>query len=175
LSREEVEQYVKSDRFIQLDGSHVTTDQAKLEEEQLLDLVRDGWDTCEPIGRAFALDPRELTGEQCKALEHILALRDLVIDVSGIAGAGKSHLLKQVERAAVSGTKNVAILSPTDASVKDLRKAGFQARTLQGFQLRPERADLLVIDEASMLSVPQMLWLVKHSRENGCRLLLGRR
>jgi ABC-type sugar transport system ATPase subunit len=26
---------------------------------------------------------------------------------------------------------------PTDASVKDLRKAGFQARTFQGFQLSP--------------------------------------
>ena len=68
--------------------------------------------------------------------------------------------------------KSVAILSPTDASVKDLRKAGFQARTFQGFQLRPERADLLVIDEASMLSVPQMLWLVKHARENDSRVLL---
>jgi conjugative relaxase-like TrwC/TraI family protein len=40
LSPEKVEQYVKSDRFVQLDGSHVTTEQAKLEEEQLLDLVR---------------------------------------------------------------------------------------------------------------------------------------
>ena len=172
LSREEVEQYVKSDRFIQLDGSHVTTDQAKLEEEQLLDLVRGGWDTCEPIGRDFAFDLGELTDEQRKALEHILASRDLVMDVSGIAGAGKSHLLKQVEGAAVSMGKSVAILSPTDASVKDLRKAGFQARTFQGFQLRPERADLLVIDEASMLSVPQMLWLVKHARENDSRVLL---
>ena len=37
LSLEEVEQYVKGHRFIQLDGSHITTDQAKLEEEQLLD------------------------------------------------------------------------------------------------------------------------------------------
>jgi conjugative relaxase-like TrwC/TraI family protein len=46
LSREEVELYVKSDRFTQLDGSHVTTAQAKLEEEQLLDFVRGGWDTC---------------------------------------------------------------------------------------------------------------------------------
>jgi hypothetical protein len=61
LSREEVEQYVKSDRFVQIDGSHVTTDQAKLEEEQLLDLVRGGRDTCEPIGRDFAFDPGELT------------------------------------------------------------------------------------------------------------------
>jgi hypothetical protein len=62
LSREEVEQYVKSDRFIQLDGSHVTTAQAKLEEEELLDLVRGGWDTCEPIGRDFAFDP--MAGER---------------------------------------------------------------------------------------------------------------
>jgi conjugative relaxase-like TrwC/TraI family protein len=39
LSPGEVEQYVKGDRFIQLSGSHVTTEQAKLEEEQLLDAV----------------------------------------------------------------------------------------------------------------------------------------
>jgi ATP-dependent exoDNAse (exonuclease V) alpha subunit len=29
-----------------------------------------------------------------------------------------------------------------------------------------------VIDEASMLSVPQMLWLVKYAREKGSRVLL---
>jgi hypothetical protein len=33
LSPGEVEQYVKGDRFIQLGGSHVTTEQAKFEEE----------------------------------------------------------------------------------------------------------------------------------------------
>ncbi|MBV8969722.1 MAG: relaxase domain-containing protein [Verrucomicrobia bacterium] len=173
LSVEEVEQYVKSDRFVQLDGSHVTTDQAKREEGQLLDLVRVGWDTCKPIGRAFELDLAKLTDKQRMALEHVLVSRDLVMDVSGIAGAGKSHLLKQVERGAFSMGKTVAILSPTDASVKDLRKAGFQARTFQGFQRRPERADLLVIDEASMLSVPQMLWLVKHACESNSRVLLA--
>jgi ATP-dependent exoDNAse (exonuclease V) alpha subunit len=172
LSLEEVEQYVKSDRFIQLDASHVTTDQAKLEEEQLLNLVRDGWDTCKPIGRPFELDLANLTDEQRTALEHVLESRDLMMDVSGIAGAGKSHLLKQVAEAASSTGKSVAILSPTDASVKDLRKTGFQARTFQGFQGRPEPVDVLVIDEASMLSVPQMLWLVKHARENNSRVLL---
>jgi hypothetical protein len=35
LSPGEVEQYVKGDRFIQLDGSHLTTEQAKFEEEQI--------------------------------------------------------------------------------------------------------------------------------------------
>jgi AAA domain len=68
--------------------------------------------------------------------------------------------------------KSITILSPTDASVKDLRKANFEARTFQGFQLRPERADLLVIDEASMLSIPQMLWLVKHAQKSASRVLL---
>jgi hypothetical protein len=149
LSCEEVEHYVKSDRFIQLDGSHVTTDQAKVEEEQLLDLVRGCWDTCEPIGQDFALDLGELTDEQREALEHIVASKDLVMDVSGIAGSGKSYLLKQVEKATIAVCKTIAILSPSDASVKDLRKVGFQARTFQGFQLTPARADLLVVDEAS--------------------------
>jgi conjugative relaxase-like TrwC/TraI family protein len=172
LCCEEVEQYVKSDRFIQLDGRHVTTNQAKLEEEQLLDLVRGGWDTREPIGRPFAFDPAQLTAEQRAALEHTLASKDLVMDVSGIAGAGKSHLLKQVEKATIGVGKTIAILSPTDASVKDLRKVGFQARTFQGFQRRPERAEMLVVDEASMLSIPQMLWLVKHARESDSRILL---
>jgi AAA domain len=170
LSCEEVEQYVKGDRFVQLDGSHVTTVQAKLEEEQLLDLVRSGWGTCKPIGRAFA--PKELTAEQRAAFEHTLASRDLVMDVSGIAGAGESRLLTQVKKATIAVGKTIAILSPTDASVKDLRKAGLQARTFQGFQLRPEHADLLVIDEASMLSIPQMLWLVKHAEEKDSRVLL---
>jgi conjugative relaxase-like TrwC/TraI family protein len=68
LSREEVEQYVKSDRFVQLDRGHITTDQAKLEEEQLLDLVRSGWNTCKPIGRALEFDLEELTDEQRAAL-----------------------------------------------------------------------------------------------------------
>ncbi|MBV8454248.1 MAG: relaxase domain-containing protein [Deltaproteobacteria bacterium] len=172
LSLEEVEQYVKGDRFIRLDDSHVTTEQAKLEEEELLNLVRDGWEICEPIGRDRELDLRKLTEEQRKVLQHILSSRDLVMDVSGIAGSGKSHLLKQVAGAAFSRGKSVAVLSPTDASVKDLRKTGFQARTFQGFQARPECADVLVVDEASMLSLPQMLWLVKHAREYDARILL---
>jgi hypothetical protein len=78
----------------------------------------------------FRIDPGELTDEQRKALEHILASRDVVMDVSGIAGAGKSRLLKGVEVAAISVRKSIAILSPTHASVKDLRNAGFQVQRL---------------------------------------------
>jgi hypothetical protein len=148
LPLDELERYVKSDRFIQLDGSHITTAQAKFEEEQLLELVRSGWHTCKGIGRAFAFDLNELTDEQRAALEHTLTSRDLVMDISGIAGAGKSHLLRQVEKATIALGNSITILSPTDASVKDLRKVGFKAQAFQGFQLRPDRADLLVIDEA---------------------------
>jgi hypothetical protein len=98
LIPEEVEHYIKSDRFIQLGGSHVTTEQEKFEEEQLLDLVRGGCDTCEPIGRDFEMDVASLTEEQRKALEHILASRDLMMDVSGIAGAGILFKVTLLER-----------------------------------------------------------------------------
>ena len=77
LSLEEVEQYVKGDRFIQLDDSHVTTEQAKFEEEQLLDLVRGGWDTCEADrARVRDLIQRNSLTSSAKAFEHILASTD---------------------------------------------------------------------------------------------------
>src|SRR5260370_37751805 len=66
----------------------------------------------------------------------------------------------------LSGAKASLSFLPRTPSVKDLRKTGFQARTFQGFQKRPERAQVLVIDEASMLSVPQMLWLGGNPWEN---------
>ena len=102
LSREEVEQHVKSNRFIQLGSSHITSNQAKFEEESLLDLVRSGWDTCKPIGRALPIDPEALTDEQRKALEHTLASRDL---------AGASSRLAKVETDP-EGPKKCAIIGP---------------------------------------------------------------
>jgi hypothetical protein len=61
-------QYVKGDRFVQPDGSDVTSVEAKVEEEQLLDLVRSGWETCKPIERAFA--PKELTNDWYPSLSR---------------------------------------------------------------------------------------------------------
>jgi conjugative relaxase-like TrwC/TraI family protein len=139
LSREEVERYVKSDRFIQLDGSHVTTAQAKLEEEQLLDLVRGGWDTCEPIGRDFAFDLGKLSDEQRKALEHVLASRDLVMDVSGIAGAGKSHLLISLRKSKrLSRRPNCTLVLNTDLSQSSVSRNAFAA----GFTMKCGYPDL---------------------------------
>ena len=45
-----------------------------------------------------ALDSKGLMDEQCAAFEHTLTSRDLVMDISGTAGAGKTHLLKQVSK-----------------------------------------------------------------------------
>ena len=101
-------------------------------------------------------------------IPSIIKYASLQVDLSSLPLC--CHLW--LEKATIAVGRTIAILSPTDASVKDLCKGGFQARTFQGFQLRPEPAELLVIDEASMLSIPQMLWLVKHARENDSRVLL---
>jgi putative protein kinase ArgK-like GTPase of G3E family len=61
------------------------------------------------------------------ALEHIMASKDLVMDVSGIAGAGKSHLLKQVEKATIAVGKTIAILSPSAARQAEIvREIGME-------------------------------------------------
>jgi hypothetical protein len=52
------------------------------------------------------------------------------MDVSGIAGAGKSHLLKQAEGAVVSVGKSIAILSPT-AGAGEVWVPALAAATIQ--------------------------------------------
>jgi hypothetical protein len=54
------------------------------------------------------------------------------MDVSEIAGAGKSHLLKQVEKATIAVGKTVTILSPTDASAVERSGSSNHLPTVSG-------------------------------------------
>jgi hypothetical protein len=78
LPLEEAEHYVKSDRFIQLDASHVTTEQTKLEEEELLDLkagrLQAGWEKLERHGVIKEVTDSEALRERAVA-QHLKALR----------------------------------------------------------------------------------------------------
>jgi AAA domain len=119
------------------------------------------------------------SGEQRKAVHHVLGSRDFVISFKGPAGAGKTALMSEAVKAieSLSG-KRVMVLAPSSPSVEVLRAHGFaQADTLQQFQLNRDlqqaaRGQVLWVDEAGSLSVRQMLELQEFAVEYGCRLIV---
>ena len=135
---------MKSDRFVQLDASPVTTEQAKLEEEDLLNLVRGGWDTCEPIGRDSAFDAGKLTEEQRKALragKTSLMISPRHEKARKVASVVRERL--KTEGAIGLENYTVSVLRRMDLgpdSCRDLlhyvpgRVVGFHTRTAGGFR-----------------------------------------
>lgn len=173
--------FARSGAFVRLDGAgNLTTPFIRQEERRMRRITRLGWDRHE----ALAADPkREIQDplvaaapDQQSAVCYLWQSRDLVMDVSGIAGAGKTTLLKEAVPA-IREKRQVILLAPTSSSVLKLRKAFSGADTLQNFQLRTDLQDaaagaVIVLDEASLVSVPQMAGLVAYVEKNGCRLIL---
>ena len=70
------------------------------------------------------------------------------------------------------------LLAPTAGAVEVLREEGFEtADTVQRFLVdcslqKRTRGQVLIVDEAGLLSVPQMLALVEVGQRQGCRIIL---
>src|SRR6267378_206772 len=182
MTFDEALKFAKGVAFIHLDKEgHLTTEEVKREEALMLKTVRTGWDS----ESAMVADPNYpivdpkiiLAADQLKATRFVWNSRDLVTDVSGIAGAGKTTLLKEVVAGLRENSMLVILLAPTSASEKNLHKDFRDAITLQKFEkdLELQHAlspgSVLILDEVSMVSVPQMCRLVALVKEKRCRLV----
>jgi conjugative relaxase-like TrwC/TraI family protein len=182
MTFDEAFEFAKGPAFIHLDAAgNVTTEAVKREEERMLQTARDGQDACEPMipdPNYPVVNPQIiLARDQLNATRFIFNSRDLVTDVSGIAGAGKTTLLKEVVADLRENGRSVILLAPTSASEKNLHKDFLEALTLQKFEADPELqrelkpGTAIILDEVSMVSVPQMCRLVALVKEKGCRLV----
>jgi conjugative relaxase-like TrwC/TraI family protein len=182
MSFDEALDFAKGPSFIHLDNrGHVTTQAVRLEERRMLEHARASWGTRQPLIK----DPKRVikdervgaSRDQKAAVRFIWDSRDGIMDVSGIAGAGKSSLLREAVPAIREEGHQVILLAPTSASEKNLKDDFPEAKTLQKFltdlEIMPGIADDLVIflDESSMVSVPQMARLVELVHSHGCRLV----
>jgi ATP-dependent exoDNAse (exonuclease V) alpha subunit len=110
-------------------------------------------------------------------VKFVLQSRDQVMDVSGIAGAGKTTMLKEVVPAIRKAGHNVILLAPTSASELNLQKDFPDSITLQKFQsdfgLQRELSarDVIILDEVSMVSIPQLARLAALIKEKKARLV----
>lgn len=122
------------------------------------------------------LEDAGLTPAQERALVMLGMSNDRVTGLHGVAGAGKSMLMRVLSEAAGAGREFIA-LAPTSSAAANLGEgAGISSRTVasllaSGGHDITER-HVLLVDEAGQLGNRQARRLLEISRETGARLIL---
>jgi conjugative relaxase-like TrwC/TraI family protein len=117
-----------------------------------------------------------LSQSQQAAVDQILASRDQVTAMEGVAGSGKTTSLAVVREAAEREGYKVEGFAPTSRAAQKLGEAGIESSTLQRHLARnDEQHDgqkrLYVLDESSLASTKQMNEFL-HRLKDGDRVLL---
>lgn len=150
-------------------------------ESRLIEVARSSRGQCRPLG-----DPRRPCSRQWfndgqkSAVAHVLASRDRVMLIRGVAGTGKTTLEQEIgEAIAETGRPVVALAQSVKASREVLRnEAGFaHADTVARFLKDPEmqqgaRNGVILIDEASLLGTRDMNGVFTLVEELNARLIL---
>ncbi|WP_411847769.1 AAA family ATPase [Roseibacillus persicicus] len=122
----------------------------------------------------------ELDSDQCSAIELLLNSTGRVVVLEGKAGTGKTTLLTAATQKIRKTGQEVFVFAPTSqASHGVLKGEGFEnAETIQRFLVderlqETTRHGVLWIDEAGLLSVPEMGKLFKIAEKQGARVILS--
>ena len=123
-------------------------------------------------------DHPRLSESQRRAIEQILASRDQVTALEGVAGAGKTTSLTAIREAAERERYKVEGFAPTSRAAQKLSEAGIEASTLQRHLTRTEEPHdgqkrLYVLDESSLASTKQMNEFLRRLKQNDRVLLVG--
>jgi conjugative relaxase-like TrwC/TraI family protein len=188
LNVNEVKRQLLRDEFIQKESNGrvwFTTKQILAEEKQLIDFVGHGQGKCPPLNaEPYQIQNPQLrtpeAKEQRNAVFHILRSPDRVIAVRGGAGTGKTTMLKEAVAGIESAGHKVFAFAPSaEASRGVLRSEGFENATtvaalLHSRKMQDEiRNGVLLIDEAGLLSAPQLKQVAQLAQEKNCRVILS--
>jgi hypothetical protein len=106
-----------------------------------------------------------LNPAQQRVIEEVLTSHDRIHGLQGLAGSGKTATLETIREGAERNGYAVEGFAPTSRAAGQLRDAGIQADTLQGFLARggvdrsagdPNARHLYILDESSLASTRQM-------------------
>lgn len=183
--------------IVRLDERRYTTPQMQRIEEVILDRVREGQDTerrlLTPQEAQEALEAHEkrqrvtrpgyeLSDDQRRAAEHILTSEDRYIGIQGGAGTGKTTMLEAVREQAEREGYEVKGYAPTGRAAVELEDAGIKSsRTIDSFLLsqersgngrEPERRQLWIIDESSMVGSRKMHQLIDEAEKQNARVVM---
>jgi len=138
----------------------------------LIDTVEAGRESRAPI--APDCEPATWFSEdQQRAILHLLQTTDRITGIRGLAGTGKTTVLRELAAACKGAGIEPLFCAPTAAATDVLRKAGFDATTLQSL-LQSDRLlstqGLVVVDEAGAVGIDDMKRLFELARD--CRIVL---
>jgi conjugative relaxase-like TrwC/TraI family protein len=160
-------------------GSEVATRETLDRERQMVATVNRGMGAFNRMGgRDFAASDR-LRPEQKRAVEFVLASRDLAVNLRGAAGTGKTATLEELHRALREAGRDVLAVAPTMSAVEELSRVGFQGavtveRLLQDQALRQGLpGKVVIVDEAGMLSGRQMAEMLRLAEAHSVRLVFS--
>ena len=115
---------------------------------------------------------------QRQAVETILASRDQITGLQGVAGAGKTTSLAAIREAAEKEGYRVEGFAPTSRAAHQLEEAGIPSATLQHHLAKGEQAHngarhLYFVDESSLTSTKQMHEFFERLQEEDRVVLVG--
>jgi conjugative relaxase-like TrwC/TraI family protein len=119
-----------------------------------------------------------LSQSQRVGVEQILASRDQVMALEGVAGAGKTTSLAVVRETAEREGYKVEGFAPTSRAAQKLAEAGIESSTLQrhlaqGNDQTGVQKHLYVLDESSLESTKQMNEFLHRLKDSDRVLLVG--
>lgn len=146
------------------DGKRYTTAAAQEREREILAIELRGRNTARLGIKDLSfvrsvLTSSDLTEGQRAAVELILTTQNRVVAVQGLAGTGKTRMLKMVQ-ANMEAPWSVVGLAPSAAAARELEGASIKAQTIAAFTGRSSGGlnahTLVVMDESGMVSAKDM-------------------
>jgi conjugative relaxase-like TrwC/TraI family protein len=164
-----------------IDGRiYATTKKILAEEKAMITLVRNAKGTATPlVSNHIFLDGR-LSDEQKNVVSQLLSSRDCVIALRGVAGTGKTTLMRETIAAIEANGKKVSVFAPSaQASRGVLRLEGFENAETVASLLSSKakqlalRGQVLWIDEAGQMGAKTLRNVLDIAEKQNARVILS--
>jgi conjugative relaxase-like TrwC/TraI family protein len=166
--------------FVPTRDGRLTTTQALSREQKIIQLASSRRDSLISLSsdeqvKEIAIG-RSLNQGQSAALKQMVTSRDTVVLIQGNAGAGKTYTMKAFAEA-VGDKQPIRGLAPSATAASVLQnESGITSQTLASYLLTNDQQlpqqEIILVDEASMLSTVQMEKLLEKSVGLNNRVIL---
>lgn len=167
----------ESKAVLAVDGE-CTTKEAYQREEDMVAIVNEGVGAHGKLG-TIPYTGKGLNEKQQEVLDWAFQSTDWAVNVQGIAGAGKTHLIAEMVRGLGQNGKVCTVVAQTHSAVKSLAEEGVEnPMTIASFLgCREEQAlmkgRVLIVDEAGMVGGEDMKKLMDVCHRYGARMMFS--